>query len=47
MAAGQYCSDLWWLVGLVIFRFKKSNFPFQKNEIPFQFRFIIAKIEFD
>ena len=34
-------------VGPVIFRFKKSNFPFQKSEIPFRFRFIIGNVEFD
>ena len=34
-------------VGPVIFRFKKSNFPFQQSEIPFRFRFIIAQVEFD
>ena len=34
-------------VGPVIFRFKKAIFRFNKREIPFQFRFIIAKIEFD
>ena len=34
-------------VGPVIFRFKKSNFPFQKKLIPFRFRFIIGNVEFD
>ena len=31
----------------MIFHFKKSNFPFQKSEIPLRFRFIIGKVEFD
>ena len=38
-------------LGPVIFRFKKSNFPFQKKwnsvSIPFLFRFIIGNVEFD
>ena len=34
-------------VGPVIFRFKKAIFRFKKSEIPFRFRFIIGKVEFD
>ena len=31
----------------MIFRFKKAIFRFKKSEIPFRFRFIIGKVEFD
>ena len=35
------------MVDAAIMVVRASDFPFQKREIPFRFRFIIAKIELD